>query len=538
MNEMQAIAAEYASHGLTVIPALPGLKEAAINWKAFQIDAPSERERDAMFSESGLNIAVVCGAVSGNVMQIDAETPRAFDRQYELVNRAGLTNTWIDRTPSGGGHISFRLPFPVKTRGKVEDVEVLSEGRISLLPPSVAISKTDGALHAYEFANRPAQILTLESPDQLHWLNLERAALQSQFRAFPRKAQRLLEGGEWDRQRYASRSEVEQAIIASLVGAGFSWETIVSAFRRYPAAGKFTSIYQADSHAGLEWLRLSWNEARRFHAETESPARKNALDLFHYAQSIPWRGSTGSTTRACFIAHCGLSYRSGRRTYHASVRDIAEFAGIDKSTASAATHRLRAAGAVKQVQRAAFTFAAKFELPLFSDIQRLTTTTLTKEKKKQKEKTVCVSQSKTENQNTRTYGHSINPVCVRVSANPCFLTPEAFRRRGLGLPALEVLHALGAFPRSAPQLAEITGRHVETVRNALKKLKERGLAAKQGKYWRGRSLEDIDLDDLARRVSIKGAAMAQRDRHKADRLRHKVRHRVRQQAAQTEHGDA
>ena len=130
MNSLQVIAADYASHGLTVIPALPGTKEAAVNWKAFQVDAPSERERNAMFSEPGLNVAFVCGAVSGNVMQIDAETPRAFDRQYELVNRAGLTNTWIDRTPSAGGHFSFRLPFPVKTRGKVEDVPPVTANNI------------------------------------------------------------------------------------------------------------------------------------------------------------------------------------------------------------------------------------------------------------------------------------------------------------------------------------------------------------------------------------------------------------------------
>jgi len=555
MNELQAIAADYAAHGLTLIPALPGTKEAAVNWKAFQVEAPSERERNAMFSEPGLNIAVLNGAVSGNVMQIDAETPRAFDRQYELVDRAGLTNTWIMRSPSGGGHFSFRLPFTVKTRGKVEDVEILSEGRISLLPPSVAASKTDGALHSYQFANHPAQILTVESIDQLHWLNLERASLQTQFRAFPRKAQRLLEG-EWDRQRYASRSEVEQAIIASLVNGGFSWESILAAFRRYPAAGKFTSISQADSHAGLEWLRVSWNEAREFCANT-SPARKNALDLFNYAHSIPWRGRTGSTQRACFVAHCGLSYRSGRRTYHASVRDIAEFAGIDKSTASTATHRLCAAGALKQIQRAAYTFASKFELPLYSDLEKAakqgrqgaTGQVITSGSTA---KPVCVFKSNSfisdtqtgttaptpDQENARSCGHSINPFCVGVSAVSSFLTPEAFRRRGLGLSCYEVLQALSAGPLTTTQIAAITGRHVQTVRTALAKLAEHGLLAKTGKYWRGRAIEDIDLDELASVVAVKGVAKAQHDRHNADRIRHKLRHRLRQQREQSEHGEA
>lgn len=538
LNPLQAVAQGYAADGLSLISVLPGRKDPALDeWKTFQFEAPSDRQRNAMFSAPGLNIAVVCGSVSGNYMEIDAETPQSFDLQYELLHRAGLTGTRIVRGPSGGGHFAFRLPYPVRTRGKVADVEILSEGRISLLPPSIAASKTDGALYPYQFANQ-AQILSVESVDQFHWLNLEPASLQTQFRAFPRKAQRLLKG-EWNRQRYASRSEVEQAIIASLVGAAFSFESIVSAFRRYPAAGKFASINQADSHAALEWLRLSWNKARDFCANT-SPARNNALELFNYAQSIPWRTRTGSSMRAVFIAHCGLSYRSGRRTYHASVRDVAELSGCDKSTASAATRRLCASNALRLVQRNAYTFACKYELPLFADID---TSTFTKEKKYQKEKIECGFQSNTlkpaDPENRRIFGHSINQVCVGVSAVPSFLTPEAFRRRGLGLTSFEVLQALHAGPLSAPQIAAVTGRHVQTVRAALVyKLKPRGLVAKTGKLWRGRALEDIDLDELARKVSIKGAAAAQKDRHKADRLRHKIRLRVNQQHAQKAHEEA
>ena len=78
MNTLQAVAADYASQGLTVIPALPGTKKAAIHWKPFQHEPPSEAEREAMFAEPNVNIAVIWGSVSGNLMQIDAETPRAF----------------------------------------------------------------------------------------------------------------------------------------------------------------------------------------------------------------------------------------------------------------------------------------------------------------------------------------------------------------------------------------------------------------------------------------------------------------------------
>jgi len=121
-----------------------------------------------------------------------------------------------------------------------------------------------------------------------------------------------------------------------------------------------------------------------------------------------------------------------------------------------------------------------------------------------------------------------------VSETSSFLTPEAFRRKGLGLSCLEVLQAVAAGPLTAPQIAEKTGRHVQTVRSSLDKLKERGLVAKTGKYWRGRGLENIDLDDLARAECVKGVAAAQKERHKADRLRHKLMYRLRQQRAHDE----
>jgi hypothetical protein len=94
MNDLQKIAAEFASHGLVCVPALD--KIPAIKPEVWEFDPPSEIERNAMFADPDLNIAVICGAASGNLMQIDAETPRALDREYERCHRAGITNTWLD----------------------------------------------------------------------------------------------------------------------------------------------------------------------------------------------------------------------------------------------------------------------------------------------------------------------------------------------------------------------------------------------------------------------------------------------------------
>jgi DNA-binding transcriptional regulator YhcF (GntR family) len=501
MNSLQMVAAEYASHGLAVIPTLPKSKVSAVHWKTFQVDPPSDIEREAMFSESGLNIGVVCGSVSGNLAMIDAETSRAFDLQYERCHRAGLTNTWIDRSPSGGGHIWLRLPFAVRSRGKIDDVEVLAQDKYGLAPPSIAVSKVDGSLRPYEFASRAAQIISVESLDQVHWLNLERASLHLPFRAFPRKAQRLLKGESCD--RYITRSEAEQAIVTVLVNSGYSFEEILSAFRNNPAAGKFATLSHKDPDHAVDYLRHSYNRARSW-CVNQSAARHIAIELLDFANSIPWPGRSGSSRRAVFIAHAGLSYRSGQPTYHASTRDLAELAGCDHHTASRATAHLCAAGFVELRQQSAYTFARRFALPDRGTLQ---------------------TKTKLRPLTTTTF--------EGVGQVSSFSLPEAFRARGLGRAAYEVLQAFHVGSLTCAQLAEKTGRHVQTIRKALKVLKRHGLVTKTGRMWRGRAIEDIDLEQLSRALGMKGAAMHQRERHNADRLRHRLRHKI-QQTQETE----
>jgi hypothetical protein len=504
LSYLRAIVSDYSSHGLVCVPAID--KIPAVNVKPWEIEPPSEIEREAMFCEDGLNIAIICGAPSANLFQIDAETARAFDQQYELCHRAGIRNTWIDRTPSQGGHFWFTLPFPVKTRGKRNDVEVLAQGRITIAPPSIAYSKVDGTRQPYRFAQRTDKILALESLDQVPWLNLEKVSTHLPWRAYPRKAQRLLQG-EYDRDRYETRSEVEQAIVSCLVNAGLAWDSILTAFRNNPAAGKFASLEHSDPQHAIDYLRHSYNRARTWCAD-QSPARRNALELLNYAHSIPWRGRRGSSLRACFIAHCGLSYQSGGPTYHASVRDIAEFAACDKNTAGRATEDLCRAGAVNLVQRSAYVFARRFSLPDSRELVKR-----------------GIFQTLTTKQ------------CEGVYASYLFLVPEPFRRGGLGKAAYEGLCAFRAGPLTAQQIAEKTGRSLKTVRIALKRLKVHSLTVKSGKVWLGRSLESIDMDALTKAVCMRGAAKAQKERHNAERLRRKVRNKVRQHE-QREHGDA
>jgi len=298
-NELQAIAANYASHGLAVVPGLPQSKEPAIQWKAFQWEAPSESARDALFSlECNLNIGAVCGAPSGNLAVLDCETPKAFDTTLRRVEKVGYSDTWIAETKRGG-HIYLRTPVPVKSIGKNDDVELRAQGLFTLMPPS---QHPKGPF--YKYINRPPEIAQVESLRELDWLSLEPAPSVHRL-PLPRTAQSLLKGKIG--KRYKSRSEAEQAIVTVLVNAGFTFEPILSLFRTYPAAGKFLEIQQNESAArAADWLLICFEFARDF-CSKESPARARSLLALNEALSIPWRGRTGSTDKAVYCAHATLA---------------------------------------------------------------------------------------------------------------------------------------------------------------------------------------------------------------------------------------
>lgn len=109
-------AIRYASGGLSVIPVLPdGSKAAALRWEPFQKRRAGETEIRSWFDGGKeLGIAIVCGAVSGNLLVLDFDMPGYFDEWCEAVNSADpelLQELPIVRTPKGyGRHVYVRTP--------------------------------------------------------------------------------------------------------------------------------------------------------------------------------------------------------------------------------------------------------------------------------------------------------------------------------------------------------------------------------------------------------------------------------------------
>lgn len=344
------------------------------------------------------------------------------------------------------------------------------------MPPSVHPSGT-----VYRFINRPASIVRVPSLDALDWLGLQPAPKKQ----IPRAARSLLQGDALS--GYDSRSEAEQAIITALLNAGFCFDEMLAIFQSYPAAGKFREIETTQGAIpATSWLRTCFDSARNWCA-TDSPARRLARTTQVLAEAAPWPGRTGSADRVVFLAHLNLAHRSGREVYHASSRDLAEIAGCARLTASKACRRLRVEGHLDLVTPASFPYANRYRLPKKTKFDPLPHMGL----------------------------HGMDQ-------SSSFLLPDAFRQGGLGRPAFEILRALEGGPLRTRELAVRTGRHVQTIRNSLYKIRESGYATKLGGKWYGTPIEKIDLPELARIVGMSGARKKQREQHRAERLRRTI----------------
>jgi hypothetical protein len=137
-------ALEYHARGWCIIPVKRGAKLAAVKWKRYQSQSPSESQLQTWFAKGDRNIAVVLGPVSGDLVCRDFDTMA----EYELW--AGkfpdLAKTLPTVRTSKGMHVYFQARL--ESTKYIANGELRSSGGYCLLPPSV---HPDGP--TYEWVN-------------------------------------------------------------------------------------------------------------------------------------------------------------------------------------------------------------------------------------------------------------------------------------------------------------------------------------------------------------------------------------------------
>lgn len=117
MNTVSEFAVSCLKHRLSVIPILPGTKRPAIaKWEPFQKERMTDAEARKRFI-NGCQVALVGGAVSGNLECLDFDNPDLFQPYLDTLESVnpelhGKLTTW-QHTPSGGYHIIVRCAEPV-----------------------------------------------------------------------------------------------------------------------------------------------------------------------------------------------------------------------------------------------------------------------------------------------------------------------------------------------------------------------------------------------------------------------------------------
>ncbi|WP_237773278.1 bifunctional DNA primase/polymerase [Streptomyces luteocolor] len=117
--DLRASARELHDAGLCVLPIkTDGTKRPAVSWLQYKVKRSTPAEHDAWFTGKPRGLAVVYGAVSGNVEMIEFEgrALELLDEVTEVMNASGLgdawaalMNGWVTESPSGGLHCRVRI---------------------------------------------------------------------------------------------------------------------------------------------------------------------------------------------------------------------------------------------------------------------------------------------------------------------------------------------------------------------------------------------------------------------------------------------
>jgi len=325
--------------GANVIPLSPASKEPAGRWAHWATHPQTWPDVERLFTRAGpeANIAALGGIHSaavgddwGYLALLDCDSQDALDMARALV-KATLGADPLTSLSARGGHIWLRTPQPVKP-ARWAGGELRGYRSYVVAPGSVHPS---GIL--YRWANDGAEILRCDGLPGVPWAYVERDRI-------PRLAAAIMRADERILKRYATRSEIDYALIVSLTNAGASFERVRACYiaSHHP---KHLDPSRRDFERRLmaEYLRARDEGDRADYTQ----ARELAERVKAWAMSAEFVGvtpRTRETDRRVLVAHAKRASKAGKHEWHMSQRDVEQAALVSAPTARIATRRLIKAG--------------------------------------------------------------------------------------------------------------------------------------------------------------------------------------------------
>ena len=524
--------------GFDCIPIVPGSKHPAR--QAWQTRPPSEQWQGA---PADCNMALRHG---GDLQLASMEAERDRPEGIPALRRylAGLGYDWQAYPANLTAHAGERYFFALlnapdgHSRRMADDLgggELrFGPGAYALIPPSVLADggryemvggAWDGELPKLLWADvaplladarRRDEAAPEVAPTAISAFALALEAAESEIADLPRSVYPLLKGKN-ARTDYPSTEE--QRILAILVNAGKSFDACLLLFQRYECFGHFRKAYAKNPSRAIEDLRQSYDAARQW-ALTPSETVGKLAAAIAALEAQPFKGRTGSTDTAVLLAHLGIAHDAGVSVYAASMRRVAELAGVNKETAESATKRLIEAGQIAVSRKSTPEFATEYSLS--KCVVRTLPIVPHKEVYGLRSQSTAADN---ENQAAAAAEKLPEPETGRVQT---VLGHDVFSWHGFGKAAGLVYAALLDGPGTVKELAGRTGRHVTTVRRALGNLAAVPDASTGEVYalveedgagsWQ--LVEGADLDKAARLLAVDGVGAKRRAKHDKERQRH------------------
>ena len=200
--------------GFAVIPLKARSKRPALNaWRCYESRLPTEEELRGWFcGQDDLNIAIICGRVSGNLVVIDFDDMSVYPRFFDP--RKIETGTLVVKTGSGKRHVYLRSDRPVRSFRIPElGIEIRSNGNYVVAPPSI---HPDGG--RYRFISPPGTgIAIVKDLVNSIWKRAEELGVKR--RLSPEELQALLKRAKSPRMyRGAYRGPNPPCVIRALKG--------------------------------------------------------------------------------------------------------------------------------------------------------------------------------------------------------------------------------------------------------------------------------------------------------------------------------
>ncbi|MBN1992830.1 MAG: bifunctional DNA primase/polymerase [Anaerolineae bacterium] len=489
------IALDYHRQGLTPIPFETGTKNSPVwgGWKQYQHILQTTKEVQSLFDGlENANIALIGGVKSQNGYPffLDCDNRAKAEAFNNRIAGLGIKTWEVQRDnfapndPHGGGqHFYFLADSPIKS-GVCEFGEVRGCGAIVIAPYS---RHPTGA--TYLFKTKPNSIFKLDDLATIPELQLAVANEAKYRRDLPRLAWRLLQGDLETISKYSTRSEAEAALCASLIRAGFGFGEISAFYIAHPGTGKFSELYSENQENGQRYLYHTYQNVREYLKANANEAEAMAQKLRGWAMSHPWPGRTGATDKAVYLAHLSIVSKCGKLSYAASIRELAELAGISWKTATNANHRLAKAGLLD------------LEKPATASLSNVWS--------------IVDIVSSLPTQSTQCDG-----VCNYDNLQPQY-EHDAFRWSGLGKTGADIYYKLQELTEaSVNDLVIATGRGRKTVYRKLDLMDRSYMAEKiGGGLWK--KLE-VNLDAVAEMLGTSGKGELERQKHIQERRWHKL----------------